>query len=68
MGLLGRLSGVLVISFLSAMALPSQNPPHDQDLLTNISTGKTRVLDLTYAINDKLVPWPGDEQILRSQR
>lgn len=27
-----------------------------------ISTGKTRVLDLSYSINDKLVPWPGDEK------
>ena len=27
-----------------------------------ISTGKIRVLDLSYAINEKLVPWPGDEK------
>ena len=31
-------------------------------MLDEISTGKTRVLDLSYAINDKLVPWPGDEK------
>lgn len=31
-------------------------------MLDGISTGKTRVLDLSYAINDKLVPWPGDEK------
>jgi len=30
-------------------------------MLEGISTGKTRVIDLSYAINDKLVPWPGDE-------
>ncbi len=31
-------------------------------LLDDIPSGKTRVLDLSYAINDKLVPWPGDEK------
>jgi kynurenine formamidase len=31
-------------------------------MLENILSGKTRVIDLTYAINDKLVPWPGDEK------
>jgi kynurenine formamidase len=29
-------------------------------VLTNIPSGKTRVLDLSYPINDKVVPWPGD--------
>lgn len=31
-------------------------------MFEEISSGKTRVLDLSYAINDKLVPWPGDEK------
>lgn len=31
-------------------------------MFEGISTGKTRVIDLSYAINDKLVPWPGDEK------
>lgn len=29
-------------------------------MLEQIRSGKTRVLDLSYAINDKLVPWPED--------
>lgn len=29
-------------------------------MLDGILSGKTRVLDLAYAINDRLVPWPGD--------
>ena len=29
-------------------------------MLAGIASGQTRVLDLAYAINDKLVPWPGD--------
>jgi len=31
-------------------------------MFEGILSGKTRVLDLAYAINDKLVPWPGDER------
>ena len=29
--------------------------------LAGIPTGKTPVVDLTYSISDKVVPWPGDE-------
>jgi kynurenine formamidase len=31
-------------------------------MLDGIASGKTRVVDLTYAINEKLVPWPGDQK------
>lgn len=31
-------------------------------MFDEVLSGKTRVLDLSYAINDKLVPWPGDEK------
>jgi kynurenine formamidase len=31
-------------------------------MLEGIFSGRTRVLDLAYAINDQLVPWPGDER------
>jgi kynurenine formamidase len=31
-------------------------------MLDGIATGKTRVIDLSYAISDQLVPWPGDEK------
>ena len=31
-------------------------------MLDEIFSGKTRVLDLSYSINDKLPPWPGDEK------
>lgn len=29
-------------------------------MLAGVFSGKTRILDLTYPLNDKLVPWPGD--------
>jgi hypothetical protein len=38
-------------------------------LLEGIASGKTRVIDLSYALSDKLVPWPGDakEWLLHAQ-
>jgi kynurenine formamidase len=31
-------------------------------MLEGVFSGKARVLDLAYAINDRLVPWPGDQR------
>jgi len=36
-------------------------------MLQGIPAGKTRVIDLSYAINDKLVPWPGDEKYFEAK-
>lgn len=36
-------------------------------MFDEVFSGKTRVLDLSYAINDKLVPWPGDEKWFAAQ-
>jgi kynurenine formamidase len=60
MGVSGRL-GIFTIGILAFMTLPPQKSERDS-LLFDISSGKTRVADLSYAINDKLVPWPGDEK------
>ncbi len=59
MGVLSR-SGILAAVVVLLMTLFPQNPPRPESLLTNISSRKTRVLDLSYAINDQGVPWPGD--------
>lgn len=48
------------------MSLSGQSAPHD-DLLANISNGKTQVIDLAYAINDNLVPWPGDKRFFEAK-
>ncbi len=48
------------------MALFPQQPERDS-LLSGIASGKTRVVDLSYAINDKLVPWPGDKRWFEAQ-
>jgi len=34
--------------------------------LAGIPSGKTRVVDLSYAINDKLVHWPGDARVFEA--
>ena len=36
-------------------------------LLEDIATGKTRVIDLSYALSDKLVPWPGDAKAFEAK-
>jgi hypothetical protein len=64
MAVVGRYS-FLVVCLAAISTLLLQNMRHDS-MLEGIPSGKTRVLDLSYAINDKLVPWPGDE-VLRSQ-
>jgi kynurenine formamidase len=43
------------------MTLFSQKTTEDS-WLAGIADGRTRLIDLAYAINDKLVPWPGDEK------
>ena len=36
-------------------------------MLEGIPSEKTRVIDLSYAISDKLVPWPGDEKFFEAK-
>jgi len=36
-------------------------------MLDEIASGKMRVIDLSYAINDKLVRWPGDEKVFAAE-
>ena len=36
-------------------------------LLEDIATGKTRVIDLSYALSDKLVPWPSDAKAFEAK-
>src|SRR6202795_920405 len=37
------------------------------DLLSGIPSGKTLVVDMTYAINDKLPAWPGDDRVFEAK-
>jgi kynurenine formamidase len=58
--MIGRF-GFCATCAVATLAFSPQNARRDA-MLDVIPSGKTRVLDLSYAINDKLVPWPGDEK------
>lgn len=62
----GRFSFLTVI-LAAASAFLLQNNMREPSMLDGIASGKTRVLDLSYAINDKLVPWPGDEKFFEAR-
>src|SRR5882724_4797328 len=64
MSAVGR-SGVLASFAVALMILLPQSSRQDS-VLEGVPSGKTRVLDLSYAINDKLVPWPGDEKFFEA--
>src|SRR3984893_13331658 len=65
MSILFRAS-VLMIGVAGLMTVPPKISKHDS-MLEGIPSGKTRVFDLSYAINDKLVPWPGDEKYFEAK-
>ncbi|HYT24744.1 MAG TPA: cyclase family protein [Candidatus Polarisedimenticolia bacterium] len=64
MAAIGRSGIPVVILVFSTLFL--QNGHHDS-MLEGVPTGKTRVVDLSYAINHKLVPWPGDEKFFEAK-
>ena len=64
MSAFGR-SNIFAVCFALLLALRSQST-HHHSMLEGVPSGKTRVLDLSYAINDKLVPWPGDEKFFEA--
>ena len=65
MAILSRAGISIVAIALFMTSLPTISR-HDS-LLEGISSGKTRLLDLSYVINDKLVPWPGDEKFFEAK-
>ncbi len=58
MAAIGR-SSILAVILAALSTFLFQNK-HFDSKLEGVPSGKTRVLDLSYAISDKLVPWPGD--------
>ncbi len=65
MAVFGRAS-LLVVCIAALSTFFMQNMHHDS-MLEGVTSGKTRVLDLSYAISDKLVPWPGDEKFFEAK-
>src|SRR5260370_33723408 len=65
MAAIGR-SGIFAV-FLAALSTFLFQNKHYDSILEGVPSGKTRVLDLSYAINDKLVAWPGDEKVFEAK-
>ena len=59
-------TGILIVGVAAFMTTPPEISRQDS-MLEGILRGKTRVIDLSYAINDKLVPWPGDEKYFEAK-
>src|SRR6476661_950193 len=64
-GIVAAAAGASLLA-VSLVAMP-QNSNAPKDLFDGISSGKTRVIDLSYAINDHLPPWPGDKRTFEAQ-
>jgi kynurenine formamidase len=61
-----RGAGILIVSVAFFMNVFAQDSTHKVSV-DGIPAGKTRVIDLSYAINHKLVPWPGDEKVFEAR-
>src|SRR6266705_420662 len=59
--------GLMLGSLLGIAAVWTMNPSTPTDRLEGIPSGKTRVVDLSYAISDKLVAWPGDTKVFEAK-
>src|ERR1700692_288275 len=59
-------TGALIVGVAALVTVSPKISPQDS-MLQGIPGGKTRVIDLSYAINDKLVPWPGDEKYFEAK-
>ena len=64
MAIISRLS-IFILCLAVLPVLRAQNM-HRDSMLEGVASGKTRVIDLTYAISDKLVPWPGDAKFFEA--
>lgn len=60
---------VIVIGLaLICAAVPAMpQTPMKKPQLEGIASGQTRVIDLSYALSDKLVPWPGDARVFEAK-
>ncbi len=58
----------LIGLLLAGWAMAQQKEPAKSgNLLAGIPSGETRVVDLSYAINDKLPAWPGDDRTFEAK-
>ena len=63
-----RLVFVFCLLILPAIVIAQQHKAAPRDAwLEGIPDGKTQVVDMTYAINDKLPAWPGDDHTFEAK-
>ena len=60
-------SGILLAAGAGLLLATFTQTSKRDSMLDGIASGKTRVVDLSYAISDKLVPWPGDEKVFEAK-
>ena len=56
-------SGLVALAAATALGQNSGRKPE----LDEIASGTTRIVDLSYAISDKMVPWPGDAKAFEAK-
>jgi kynurenine formamidase len=66
LGNLVRSSLILPLVLIFTITTSAQTT-QKSGVLEGIASGKTRVVDLSYAINDKLVAWPGDPKVFEAK-
>jgi kynurenine formamidase len=60
-------SGILLAAGTGLLLAMFPQTPRRDSMLDGIASGRTLIVDLSYAINDKLVPWPGDERVFEAK-
>ena len=65
MTIVRRVVYVVVLTAVCVVFARAQSKPA-AGALEGIASGKTRIVDLSYAINDKLVAWPGDPKVFEA--
>jgi kynurenine formamidase len=65
---LGWATFALAVMYSGSSSLAQQRKAAPRDVwLEGIPSGKTLVVDMAYAINDKLPAWPGDERVFEAK-
>jgi kynurenine formamidase len=64
----GLCLGAFLVCAAAAMNMPARpQNTSPKALPAALPGGMTRIVDLSYAINDKLVAWPGDERVFEAK-
>lgn len=58
---------ILALAAFTMFAADQKSGARSEDWLRGVTTGKTRVVDMTYALNGNLPAWPGDEKTFEAK-